>query len=67
MTEAWFTFETAASRGRGLLGMREGKAWKVLTTMVELNGFEERKCEMPPKGVEHGAFSPPDEYPQLGG
>lgn len=52
--EAWFTFETAISRGKGLLRLKEGKAWTLLTTMVELKGHEEAKGETRPKGVEHG-------------
>jgi putative flavoprotein involved in K+ transport len=54
ITEAWFTFETLVSRGKGLLRLRDGKAWTLLTTMVELKGFEEAKGESRPKGVEHG-------------
>jgi len=52
--EAWFTFETAIARGKGLLRLKEGKAWTLLTTMVELKGHEEAKGETRPKGVEHG-------------
>ncbi|MEN9419395.1 MAG: hypothetical protein RI988_3015 [Pseudomonadota bacterium] len=54
ITEAWFTFETAASRGKGLLRLKDGKAWTLLTTMVELKGFEEARGATRPKGVEHG-------------
>jgi len=52
--EAWFTFETAKSRGKGHLRLKDGKAWTLLTTMVELKGFEEAKGVARPKGVEHG-------------
>ena len=55
ITEAWFTFETAVSRGKGLLRLKDGKAWTFLTTMVELKGFEEAKGDTRPKGVEHGS------------
>jgi putative flavoprotein involved in K+ transport len=54
VTEAWFTFETAVSRGRGHLRLIGGKAWTLLTTMQELKGFEEKKREARPRGVEHG-------------
>ncbi len=27
VTEAWFSFETASARGRGLLRLKDGKAW----------------------------------------
>ena len=41
IVEAWIDFETAQARGHGHLRLREGKAWTLLTTMVELKGFEE--------------------------
>ena len=40
VTEGWFTFETAVSRGRGILRLKGGKCWTLLTTMVELKGHE---------------------------
>lgn len=59
VTDAWFTFETRVSRGRGHLRLKsdaEGdKAWTLLTTMVELKGFEEKKGTRRIKGAEHGA------------
>jgi putative flavoprotein involved in K+ transport len=54
VTEAWFTFETRVSRGRGLLRLRDGRAWTLLTTMVELKGFEERTGPRRVPGAEHG-------------
>src|SRR4249920_2321665 len=56
VTEGWFTFETATGRGRGHLRLIGGKAWTLLTTLQELKGFEEKKRENRPKGIEHGAF-----------
>ena len=55
MTECWFTFETAVARGRGQLRLKNGKAWTLLTTMVELKGHEEKKGASRIKGVEHFA------------
>ena len=59
VTEAWFTFETRVARGRGHLRLRGGpqgdRAWTLLTTMVELKGFEEKKGPRRIKGAEHGA------------
>jgi putative flavoprotein involved in K+ transport len=59
VTDAWFTFETKVSRSRGhlrLKGSPEGdRAWTLLTTMVELKGFEEKKGTRRIKGAEHGA------------
>jgi len=40
---SWFTFETAVSRGKGHLRLKDGKCWTLLTTMTELKGFEEKK------------------------
>ena len=57
VTEGWFTFETAVSRGKGQLRLIDGKAWTLLTTIQELKGFEERKRETRPKGVEHGVHA----------
>jgi putative flavoprotein involved in K+ transport len=54
VTEAWFTFETLVSRGRGHLRLKGDKAWTLLTTMVELKGFEEKKGANRIKGAEHG-------------
>ena len=53
--EAWFTFETATSRGRGHLRLQDDRCWTLLATMCELKGFEERKGESRPNGVVHGA------------
>jgi putative flavoprotein involved in K+ transport len=54
VTEGWFTFETEVARGRGLVRLKDDKAWTLLTTMVELKGFEEPRGANRPKGVEHG-------------
>jgi putative flavoprotein involved in K+ transport len=53
--ESSFTFETAVARGRGHLRLRDGKAWTLLTAMVELKGHEEKKGPARIQGVEHGA------------
>ena len=55
LTEAWFTFETAVARGLGIVKLKHGKAWTVLTTMQELKGHEEKKNFRRDKGVVHGA------------
>ena len=53
---SWFTFETAVSRGKGQIRLKDGKCWTLLTTMTELKGFEEKKGASRPKGVQHGAL-----------
>ncbi|HEU4513415.1 MAG TPA: NAD(P)-binding protein, partial [Nocardioidaceae bacterium] len=59
VTTAWFTFETATGRGRGLLRLvdEEGqaRAWTFLTTLYELKGHEEPMGTRRPLGAEHGA------------
>lgn len=52
---AWITFETEVARGYGLIRLRDGKIWTLLTTMVELKGFEEPKGFDRPLGAKHGA------------
>lgn len=54
VVDAWFSFDTRVARGRGHLRLREGLAWTLLTTMVELKGFEEMKGDRRVKGAEHG-------------
>lgn len=53
--EAWITFNTKVAHGRGHLRLRNGKAWTLLTTMVELKDFPERRKKSRSKGAEHGA------------
>ena len=53
--DAWFTFETATGRGKGLVRLIDGKAWTMLTSLQELKGYEEATGAKRPKGVEHGA------------
>jgi len=58
VTTAWFEFETAVGRGRGLLRLvdEDGpKAFTFLTTLYELKGHEEPRGDRRPKGAEHGA------------
>lgn len=40
---AWIQFETATGRGYGLVRLRDGKIWTLLTTLAELKGHEEPK------------------------
>ncbi|MFY0734034.1 NAD(P)/FAD-dependent oxidoreductase [Aurantimonas sp. NFXS3] len=55
VTTAWFVFETEVARGEGVLRLKDGKAWTLLTAMTELKGFEEPSHERRPAGAEHGA------------
>jgi putative flavoprotein involved in K+ transport len=55
VTTAWIEFETAVSRGYGLVRLVNGKIWTLLTTMVELKGHEEHKGFNRPLGAKHGA------------
>jgi putative flavoprotein involved in K+ transport len=55
VTTAWISFETEVARGYGLVRLKEGKIWTLLTTMVELKGHEEPKGYARPLGAKHGA------------
>src|SRR3954469_22337257 len=52
---AWLEFETETGRGNGLVRLKDGKAWTLLTALYELKGHEEPKGPGRRKGVEHGA------------
>ncbi len=52
--EAWFLFETKLGRGYGLVRLRDGLVWTLLTTLVELKGFEEPLFGNRPMGAKHG-------------
>lgn len=51
---AWIRFETAVSRGYGLMRLIDEKIWTLLTTMVELKDHEEPKGFGRPLGAKHG-------------
>ncbi|MCF1710328.1 NAD(P)/FAD-dependent oxidoreductase [Tabrizicola sp. J26] len=51
----WISFETDVARGYGLIRLKEGKIWTLLTTMAELKGHEEKKGFARPLGAKHGA------------
>lgn len=52
----WFTFETANSRGKGYLRLKDGRCWTLLTTMTELKEFEEKRGATRSLGTQHGVF-----------
>jgi putative flavoprotein involved in K+ transport len=52
--EAWISFETEIARGYGMIRFKEGLIWTLLTTMVELKGFEEKAGFTRPLGAKHG-------------
>ncbi|HQC99645.1 MAG TPA: NAD(P)/FAD-dependent oxidoreductase, partial [Aquabacterium sp.] len=54
VTEAWLTFETRLARGKGQVRLIDGRAWTLLTTMVELKGHEEKTGKRRVAGAEHG-------------
>ncbi|SEL09319.1 NAD(P)/FAD-dependent oxidoreductase [Pacificibacter marinus] len=55
VTTAWITFETKAGRGWGLMRLKDGRIWTLLTALQELKGFEENRGKHRPMGAEHGA------------
>ncbi|WP_186400514.1 NAD(P)/FAD-dependent oxidoreductase [Stappia sp. P2PMeth1] len=54
VTQAWITFETDVARGYGLIRLKDGRIWTLLTTMVELKGHEEKAGFSRPLGAKHG-------------
>jgi putative flavoprotein involved in K+ transport len=52
---AWISFETEAGRGEGLMRLRDGRIWTLLTALYELKGFEEHRGPRREMGVQHGA------------
>ena len=54
IVEAWISFKTKVSKGYGHLRLRNGKAWTLLTTMIELKDFPEKRKKLRSKGAEHG-------------
>jgi putative flavoprotein involved in K+ transport len=55
VTTAWIAFETGVARGYGLIRLKDGKIWTLLTTMAELKGFEEPLGFDRPLGAKHGS------------
>ncbi|MBA4491488.1 NAD(P)/FAD-dependent oxidoreductase [Paracoccus sp. S1E-3] len=52
---AWIHFETAVGRGYGLIRLRDGQIWTLLTALQEIKGHEEAKGFARPLGAKHGA------------
>ncbi|MEL0160336.1 MAG: hypothetical protein VXA48_15450, partial [Deltaproteobacteria bacterium] len=42
-------------RGKGYVRLKRGKAWTLLTTLEELQGYEEKRAERRILGTQHGA------------
>ena len=55
ITTAWIGFDTATGRGYGMIRLRGDKIWTLLTTLVELKGYEEPKGFARAMGAKHGA------------
>lgn len=54
LMESWISFETDVARGYGLIRVKNGQIWTLLTTMVELKGYEEKSGFTRPLGAKHG-------------
>lgn len=52
---AWINFETSVLRGYGLIRLKDGKIWTLLTSATELKGHEEPSGFERPLGAKHGA------------
>ncbi len=51
----WLNFETGVARGFGLVRLKDGLIWTLLTSITELKGFEEPLGFERPMGAKHGA------------
>ena len=49
-----FAFETAIGRGKGVVRLRDGRCWTLLTALTELRGFEEKRGPTREHGAAHG-------------
>ncbi len=54
IVESWLNFKTGVATGLGHLRLRDGKAFTLLTTMVELIGHETPEGRNRGMGVDHG-------------
>jgi putative flavoprotein involved in K+ transport len=52
--ESWISFETEVARGYGLIRVKDGLIWTLLTTMAALKGHEEKSGFTRPLGARHG-------------
>ena len=41
ISDGWFDFETAVAKGHGHIRLKGNECWTLLTTMVDLKGYEE--------------------------
>lgn len=53
--EAWYTFTNKSIDGKGLLRLREGKCWTLLSTAQGLREFPEPAGTLRERGAEHGS------------
>jgi putative flavoprotein involved in K+ transport len=53
--QGWFTFNTATARCRGHVQLRDGRAYILVTSMLELIGHEEIGGARRPDGISHRA------------
>lgn len=62
--QGWFEFDTDTARGRGIVRLRDGKAWTLLTAVDELVDFEETARRHRPLGAVHRARRGRTSWPQ---
>ena len=53
--EAIIAFETEVARAEGLIRLKNGRIWTLLTAIVELKGYEEKAGPTRPLGALHGS------------
>ncbi len=52
--EGWLKFDTSVARGHGYIRLKGDKCWTLLTSMMELKSFEEKRGSTREVGVQFG-------------
>jgi putative flavoprotein involved in K+ transport len=58
IVQGTFTFETEVGRGIGVLRLKDGRCWTILTTLAELKGHEETVRHRRPVGLAVNEYHP---------
>ena len=56
VVESFLDITNGIGRGKGYVRLKRGKAWTLLTTLEELQGYEEKRAERRILGTRHGAL-----------
>ncbi|MEC7165182.1 MAG: NAD(P)/FAD-dependent oxidoreductase, partial [SAR324 cluster bacterium] len=56
VVESFLDITNGIGLGKGYVRLKRGKAWTLLTTLEELQGYEEKRAERRILGTQHGAL-----------